>query len=129
MPGLRRRAHGAKEGCQATALPQGDRRRRRARRSLRVTQINPRRSRKSGGSAVLAVEHEQQRKGHPAERTTGTANMKLNDFLPRESGEEWVVNRNGNYSMEMFFFEIQDVYPRRSVIGHDNGIAVLRRAG
>ncbi|RNC35310.1 retrotransposon hot spot (RHS) protein [Trypanosoma cruzi] len=63
------------------------------------------------------------------ERTAGAANMKLNDFLPVELGEEWVANKNGDDSMEMFFFETQDVYPGRSIIGHYNGIAVLRSAG
>ncbi|RNC32908.1 retrotransposon hot spot (RHS) protein, partial [Trypanosoma cruzi] len=102
----------------------------RARRSLRVTQINPAAARGRAEEAQCSQwSMSSSVKDILQERTTGTANMELNDFLHRESGEEWVVNRNGNYSMEMFFFEIQDVYPRRSVIGHDNGIAVLRRAG
>ncbi|PWU88794.1 putative retrotransposon hot spot (RHS) protein [Trypanosoma cruzi] len=35
--------------------------------------------------------------------STNRNNMKLNDFLRSNLGEEWVVERNGNVAMEMFF--------------------------
>ncbi|PWU88102.1 putative retrotransposon hot spot protein (RHS,) [Trypanosoma cruzi] len=54
------------------------------------------------------------------EGTTNRANMKLNDFLRSNLGEEWVVERNGNVIMEAFVQEpdayVQDQQLLRRII-------------
>ncbi|EAN81878.1 retrotransposon hot spot (RHS) protein, putative, partial [Trypanosoma cruzi] len=89
-------------GNQASAVPQGDRQRRARPESEDVTdqpaatQIRVEEARRPQWTISSTVED------ILLEGSTNRTEMKLNDFLRSNLGEEWVVERNGNVTMGNF---------------------------
>ncbi|RNC41641.1 retrotransposon hot spot (RHS) protein [Trypanosoma cruzi] len=87
---------------QASAVPQGDRQRRARPESEDVTdqpaatQIRVEEARRPQWTISSTVEE------ILLEGSTNRTDMKLNDFLRSNLGEEWVVKRNGNVKMGIF---------------------------
>ncbi|RNC51787.1 putative retrotransposon hot spot (RHS) protein, partial [Trypanosoma cruzi] len=102
MPPKRNRVQGGNAKSRASAVPQGDRRRR-ARSEFEGDTDQP---------AATHIRVEEARRPQWTMRSTvedillkgGTnmADMKLNEFIRSYLGEEWVVERNGNVAMEAF---------------------------
>ncbi|KAF8300601.1 retrotransposon hot spot protein (RHS), putative, partial [Trypanosoma cruzi] len=101
MPPKQNRVQGGNAKSRASAVPQGDRQRRArqdfegkrdqpAATNIRAESQQPQWTMSSSVEDILL------------EGSTNRSKMKLNDFLRSYLGEEWVVERNGNVTMEAF---------------------------
>ncbi|RNC53513.1 putative retrotransposon hot spot (RHS) protein [Trypanosoma cruzi] len=119
MPPKQNRVQGGNARSRASAVPQGDRQRRArqdfegerdqpAATNIRAESQQPQWTMSSSVEDILL------------EGSTNRNNMKLNDFLRSYLGEEWVVERNGNVTMEAFVQEpdayVQDQQLLRRIV-------------
>ncbi|PWV07093.1 putative retrotransposon hot spot (RHS) protein [Trypanosoma cruzi] len=101
MPPKQNRVQGGNVETQASAVPQGDRQRR-ARQDFEGERDQP-------AATHIRAESQQPKWTMSSsvedillEGSTNRNNMKLNDFLRSNLGEEWVVDPNENVAMEAF---------------------------